>query len=161
MAIPTYMWIKDEQGSDIRGPVKIKGRENSIEVLSFTHEVRIPTDPDTGALTAIRKHEPFIITKEFDAATPILNKACASGKTLQSVKLSWYRINEKGQEEEYFRHMLHQVKVVSVKPIVHNIKEKGLERQSHLEEVAMRYEKIQWEYLEGNIITQDTWIERS
>jgi len=161
MAIPGYMWIKDDQGNDIKGPVKVKGRENSIEVLNFNHEVRIPTDPDTGALTSTRKHEPFVITKAFCGATPILNKACTSGKTLQSIKLSWYRINDKGQEEEYFRHTLTNAKVVSVKPVVEDIKERNKEKYGHLEDIAFRYEKIQWEYLDGNISTQDIWTEKT
>ena len=157
MPMPAYMWIND---GDIEGGCTVADREGSIEVLEFHHEVRIPTDPDTGALTATRKHEPFVITKEFDAATPVLNKACASGKTLVSVKLSWYRINDQGKEEEYFRHILFNVKIVSVKPIIKDIKEKAKEKYGHLEEVAMRYAKIQWEYLDGNISTQDVWTER-
>lgn len=59
MAIPAYMWIKDDQGNQIEGPITVQGREQSVEVLGFDHELRIPTDNDTGALTGTRKHEPF------------------------------------------------------------------------------------------------------
>lgn len=59
MAIPAYMWIKDDQGSEIEGSVSIADREGSIEVLHFDHELRIPTDGDTGSLTGTRKHEPL------------------------------------------------------------------------------------------------------
>ena len=161
MAIPGYMWIKNEEGSPIRGPVKIKDRKGSMAILSFHHELRIPTDPDTGVLTGTRKHEPFVITKEFCAATPILNKACASGKSLGEVKLSWYRINPQGKEEEYFRHTLTNAKVISVEPIVEDVKDRSKEKYGHLEKVAFRYEKIQWEYLDGNISAYDTWLEKA
>jgi len=161
MPIPGYMWIKDDQGNDLIGPVKIKGREGSVAVLGFTHEVRIPTDPDTGTLTGTRKHEPFIVTKCFCGVTPMLNKACTSGKTLQSVKLSWYHINEKGSEQEYFRHTLTNAKVISVKPIVKDVKNLNNEKYGHLEQIAFRYEKIQWEYLDGNIAAYDTWLEKT
>lgn len=157
MAIPGYMWITDDQGNDVKGSSQVQGREGSIEVSSFQHEVRIPTDQDTGALTSTRKHEPFIIKKEFDPSTPILNKACSAGKTLQQIKLSWYRINEQGQEEEYFRHTLDNAKVVSVKPMVDDIKDHTKENRFHFEQIAFRYEKIQWEYLDGNIATSDQW----
>jgi len=161
MAIPGYMWITDDQGNQVKGNVKVQGREHSMEVLSCQHEVRIPTDVDTGRLTGTRKHEPFVIVKEFDAGTPILNKACASGKTMNQVKLSWYRINEKGAEEEYFRHTLTNAKVVSVKPIVDDVKAPDKEKYGHLEQVAFRYDKIQWEYLDGNISSYDEWTVKS
>lgn len=157
MAIPGYMWITDDQGNEVKGNSQVQGREGSMEVSSFWHEVRIPTDRDTGALTSTRKHEPFIIKKEFDSATPILNKACSAGKTLQQVKLSWYRINQQGQEEEYFRHTLTNAKVVSVKPMVDDIKDVSKENRAHFEQIAFRYEQIQWEYLDGNIATSDQW----
>ena len=161
MAIPGYMFITDDQGNNVNGTVKVKGREKSMEVLSCLHEVRIPTDADTGRLTGTRKHEPFTIVKEFDSGTPVLNKACSSGKTLNQVKVSWYKINDKGAEEEYFRHTLTNAKVVSVKPIVQDVKADSKERYGHLEQVAFRYVKIQWEYLDGNISTYDEWTEKT
>lgn len=157
MAIPGYMWITDDEGNEVKGNAQVEGREGSIEVSSLWHEVRIPTDRDTGALTSTRKHEPFTIKKEFDSATPVLNKACSSGQTLQQVKVSWYRINQQGQEEEYFRHTLTNAKVVSVKPVVEDIKDSSKENQSHFENVAFRYERIHWNYLDGNIATSDQW----
>jgi type VI secretion system secreted protein Hcp len=160
MAIPGYMYITDDQGSPVKGTVKVKGRENSVEVMSFFHEIRIPTDADTGRLTGTRKHEPFVIVKEFDSSTPILNKACSAGKTLNQVKINWYRINPKGAEEAYFRHTLSNAKVVSVKPIVNDVKDPTKEKYGHLEKVAFRYDKIQWEYLDGNIATYDEWTEK-
>jgi type VI secretion system secreted protein Hcp len=161
MASPGYMWIKDDNGNDVKSDVKVKSREGSALVLGFEHEVRIPTDTDTGRLTGVRKHEPFVITKQFCPMTPVLNKACSSGKTLKEVKVSWYRINDQGQEEEYFRQTLSDVKVVSVKPAVQDVKSTESEKYGHLESVAFRYAKIQWQYLEGNIISQDTWTDKT
>ncbi|SQC93497.1 Uncharacterised protein [Cedecea neteri] len=37
MAIPAYLWLKDDGGSEIKGSVDIETREGSIEVLSFGH----------------------------------------------------------------------------------------------------------------------------
>ena len=101
-----------------------------------------------------------MVTKVFDSASPILNKACCSGKTLQEVKLSWYRINAQGQEEEYFQHVLNNAKVVAVEPVMADIKDKSKESKGHLENVAFRYEKIRWKYLDGNIATEDQWSEK-
>ena len=32
MAIPAYLWLKDDGGADIKGSVDVQGREGSIEV---------------------------------------------------------------------------------------------------------------------------------
>jgi type VI secretion system secreted protein Hcp len=161
MPSPGYMWMKDSQGNNINSTVKVKGRENSAEVYEFHHQVYIPTDEHTGSLSGTRKHTPFCIVKPFCSATPVLNKACCSGQNLQEVKLSWYRIDDTGKEQEYLRQTLTNAKVVSVKPIVRDVKDKTKEHYGHLEEVQFRYETIQWQYLDGNISSQDTWTERT
>ncbi len=159
MAIPAYMWIKDDQGSEIEGPVMVAGREGSVEVLSFRHQVRIPTDSDSGALTGTRKHEPLVITKAFDAASPYLYKACANGQTLKEIVLRWYRIDDTGTEREYFTHTLENVKITSIEPLMHNVKDLDKERYPHLETLSMRYGKIGWTYVDGNISFSDSWNE--
>lgn len=161
MPIPAYMWVTDDQGNLIKSTSQVQGREHSAEIIGLQHRVYIPTDCDTGALMSTRKHEPFIVLKQFCSASPDLYKSCASGKTLQQVKVSWYRINDKGQEEEYFRHTLTNAKVVSVEPAMDDIKDKTKESYGHLEKVAFRYQKIRWEYLDGNIASEDQWSERS
>jgi len=161
MPIPGYLWMKDNQGNDIKSTVKIKGREGSAEVYAFHHEIYLPTDAYSGNLTGTRKHHPFTIVKQFCSATPILNKACCSGQNLQQVKLSWYRIDAQGKEEEYLRQTLTNAKVVSVKPLVKDVKDPQKEHYPHLEEIQFRYEKIRWEYLDGNIMTEDSWNERA
>lgn len=159
MPIPAYMWIKDETGADIKGSVDVKSREGSIEVLEFHHEVRIPTDPDTGRLTGTRKHESLTIVKAFDASSPYLYKAVCEGQTFQSVELKWFNIDDTGTEKEYFNHKLEGVKVCSVKPIMYNCKDQSKERYTHLEEVSIRYQKIIWSYLDGNLQASDAWSE--
>ncbi len=159
MAIPAYMWLTDDQGNEVHGSVTVTGREGTIEVLAFEHELRIPTDGDTGELTGTRKHEPFVITKSYDAASPYLYKACSTGQTLQKLVLSWFKIDETGTEVEYFRHTLEGVKVTSVGPRMENVKDSDKERYPHLEQVAIRYQKITWTYLDGNIEFSDSWAE--
>ncbi|EUM32194.1 hypothetical protein L462_00357 [Enterobacter sp. BIDMC 26] len=42
MAIPAYLWLKDDGGADINGSVDIMNREGSIEILSFWTWVTYP-----------------------------------------------------------------------------------------------------------------------
>jgi len=153
------MWIKDDQGNDIRGSVMVQGREGSVEVLAFDHQLRIPTDHDTGMLTGTRKHDSLTFTKAYDSSSPYLYKACSHGQTYKQLILRWYRIDDAGKEREYFRHTLEGVKVTAVKPKMHNVKEIDKERFPHLEEVSLRYARITWTYLDGNIEYSDSWTD--
>ena len=161
MAIPAYMWIKDDGGADIKGSVAVSGREGSVEVVAFDHTVNIPTDSNTGKLTGTRVHKPITFTKETDASTPYLYKAVTSGQTLKSIEIKWYKIDDAGKEKEYFNTKLDNVKVVAVAPKMLDIKNPAFEKHNHLEEVELRYEKITWSYKDGNIIHADSWNERS
>jgi type VI secretion system secreted protein Hcp len=156
MPIPAYMWIND---GEIKGGCTVAGREDSIEVLEFNHEVRIPTDPDTGTLTGTRKHEAFRIVKAFDQSSALLYKAVCEGLTYETLRLEWYKIDDEGAEIMYFKHELEQVKVCSVKPIMYNVKAKEYERYVHMEEVSFRYGKIKWEYPDGGYEHTDSWLE--
>ena len=119
MAIPAYLWLKDDGGADIKGSVDVQGREGSIEVVALDHDVYIPTDNNTGKLTGTRTHKPFTFTKEIDASSPYLYKAVTTGQTLKTAEFKFYRINDAGQEVEYFNITLDNVKLVRVAPLMH------------------------------------------
>lgn len=152
MAIPAYLWLKDDGGADIKGSVDVQGREGSIEVVALDHDVYIPTDNNTGKLTGTRTHKPFTFTKEIDASSPYLYKAVTTGQTLKTAEFKFYRINDAGQEVEYFNITLDNVKLVRVAPLMHDIKDPSREKHNHLERIEFRYEKITWTYKDGNII---------
>jgi len=118
MAIPAYLWLKDEGGADIRGSVDVREREGSVEIFGFGHGLHLPTDCNTGKITGTRIHSALVFEKEFDSSSPYLYKAVAHGQTLKSAQFKWYRISDAGFEEEYFNMLLEGVKVVSVCPIM-------------------------------------------
>ncbi|MFZ4832495.1 type VI secretion system tube protein TssD [Rouxiella sp. Mn2063] len=160
MAIPVYLFLIDDGGNAIKGSVDIRTREGSVEVLGIHHSINIPTDDNTGRITGTRTHLPFLIEKEVDSSSPYLYKALTSGETLQSAELKFYRVNDAGQEVEYFNTLLEHAKVVSMLPLMNNIKDSTKEKFNHMELVEFRYEKITWNYIDGNIIHSDSWRQR-
>ena len=160
MAIPAYLWLKDDGGADIKGSVDVNGREGSIEIQGFGHSLHLPTDGATGKITGTRIHAALGFEKEFDSSSPYLYKATATGQTLQSAAFKWYKINDAGQEVEYFNMYLEGVKIVSICPTMHHIKNPAFEKHNHNESVELRYEKITWKYCDGNVIFADAWNER-
>lgn len=114
MSNPAYLWLTDENGSPMRGPSLVSGREGAIELKSFTHNVNIPVNGNTGRLTGTRVHMPIMFQKEFDRVTPLLFRALSTGKTLRSAIIKMYQINEAGIEQEYFNIILEGVKLTSI-----------------------------------------------
>ncbi|VDR30011.1 Secreted protein hcp [Raoultella terrigena] len=135
----------------------VLGREGSIEIKSLSHHLTIPTDHNTEKLTGTRIHTPILIQKEFDRTTRLLARAICKGVTLKSAEIKMYRINEAGFEVEYFNMLLENVKVTGFTPGLHP----GVASGTHLENIEMRYETIQWKYIDGNIIFKDGWNERA
>lgn len=161
MAIPVYMFMQDDGGNSIKGGVDIRGREYSVEVLGLHHSVHILTDDLSGKLTGARQHLPFLIEKELDSSSPYLYKALSSGLTLKRVELKYYKINDAGQEVEYFNTLLENASVVNIMPVLFDIKDPSKEKFNHMEIVEFRYEKITWLYLEGNVQHSDEWKKRA
>ncbi|HED1592432.1 TPA: type VI secretion system tube protein Hcp [Enterobacter asburiae] len=96
MSNPAYLFLTDENGSPMVGPCLVSGREGAIELKSFTHNVNIPVNGNTGKLTGTRIHMPVMFQKEFDRVTPVLFRALSTGRTLQSATIKMYQINEAG-----------------------------------------------------------------
>ena len=157
MPIPAYMEVSDDTGKKIDGSVTVEGREGTCEIVEFQHEVRMPIDSDDGKITGTRKHEPFIFTKTYDAASPYLYKAVTNGQTLKKIVMIWYKIDDTGTEREYFRHTLEDVKITSVNPVMENVKDLDKERYPHMERISCKYGKITWTYADGNIEFSDEW----
>lgn len=160
MPIPAYAWFKDSGGAEIKGSVTIAEREGSCEVMEFNHEVRHPTDNTSGKLTGQRVHEPLTLIKPFDAASPMLYKACCKGETLKEVEIKWYAIDDTGAEKEYFSHKLENAKVSSIRALMPNTKDPDKERYVHGEAVSLLYEKLTWKYADGNKEYQDDWLKK-
>lgn len=157
MASPLHLWLKDGRGTPIPASSEVMGREGSIEVLSVAHSMHAPTDGNTGRLTGSRVHQPISIEKDIDKSTPFLYRAIATGETLSEAVLSWYRRNDAGIETEYFRTTMQGVKVVSIAPVMPNIRRESSQIQNHIERVAFRYTSIEWRYMDGNVIFKDAW----
>ncbi len=157
MPTPAYLNIKAEKSGDIKGSVKVKGREDSIEVLAFSHEIQMPTDPQTGRLAGVRRHLPLVITKAFDKSSPLLYQLVCSGENLTDVTIKWFAIQPDGKEANWYTHKLKNAQITSVRAIMPDIKDPDNQHLVPTEEVAFRYQEITWEVTDGGIMATDSW----
>ena len=79
MAIPAYLWLKDDGGADSKGAVDIQDMEGSIEILSFMHGLSIPTYNHMGKMTGTRVHIAPKYGKQFKSSCPHLFTAVSFG----------------------------------------------------------------------------------
>ena len=160
MAIPIYLWLKDEAGNAIKGSVKVQGREESVEVNFFYHHVSLAVDGSDGHIKGTRQYSPVLFEKELDAASPYLYQALATGKKLTSATFLFYRIDCSGQEEVYFIISLDDVHVVTIDTGMDDINTPYGRRRNPSEFIEISFEKITWHYVDGNIKHSESWDNR-
>lgn len=55
MPFPPPMWLKDDSGEDIRGPVDVQDREGCIEIIGMSHGINLSVDGSNGRIIVNRK----------------------------------------------------------------------------------------------------------
>ena len=157
MPLPAHMTVNGNTQGDIKGGCKMKGREGTILVEAFNHEVRIPVDPQSGLGTGKRTHGAFSIVKVFDEASPLLYKALCTNEKLSKVEVKWYRIDPNGKEQHYFTHRLTNANITSIRPWMPNCLDPKTESYTHMEEVSFTYNEIEWVFEQGGVTATDSW----
>ncbi|MCJ8315117.1 MAG: Hcp family type VI secretion system effector [Saccharospirillaceae bacterium] len=160
MAIPCGLTIIGENQGEIEGACEIPSREGSMLVYAVDHCVELPTD-NRGVSSGRRLHRPLTITKEIDKASPMILQALCTGERLSEVSLDYYRIDEIGSEELYYKVILSNALVSKVKPWMPNSLDATKSGYRHMEDVSFIYEKIRWTWELDGIEFEDVWGESS
>ena len=159
MAMQAHMWLEGTEQGKVDGSCDLKGRENSVLVQEFDHEVYMPNDPQSGLPTGNAVHRPLMICKYTDKASPKLYKALARGERFKSVEIKWYRIKPDGKQEHYFTHKMEDAIIVSMKPYMKNRLDREKEDFKHMEEVSFTYRKLTWNFEPAGVGAEADWRE--
>ena len=166
MPTPAYMSVEGAtQGNitggaftgDSVGNIWQEGHEDECLVNAFQHEVIIPRDPQSGQPSGQRVHQPVVVTKVYDKASPLLYAALSSGERLPTVEIKWYRTAEAGVQEHYFTHLLEDAMIVDIKAHMPNCQDPGQAHFTHLEDVSFSYRKITWTHEISGTSGSDDW----
>lgn len=148
-ALNAYLKLKGQKTGDIKGSVTQKGRENSIRIIEFTHEVVSPRDPASGLPTGKRQHKPIVITKELDRSTPLLYNVLVNHENLPTFELDVYLPRPAGVEVKAYTIKLTNASIAAIKVV---------EREGKLhEEISFTYQKIEWNWIDGGVTSMDEW----
>jgi type VI secretion system secreted protein Hcp len=132
--------FKGHQGQQFLGGQD--GTQTLINFTGFTEGVVSPRDPATGLPTGKRQHKPITITKEIDAASPLLYKACVTNENLSEVVIN---LDSPGGSTP----------TTTVK--LTNASCADLEHDGQTEKVSFTFQKIEWTYINGGITASDDW----
>lgn len=157
MPMPAYLTLTGNNQGPIQGSCTQAGHEEEILVEAFDHIIDIPRDRQTGLPTGPRVHGAMKVTKYFDASSPKLYQALATGEQMSEVMIKWYRINPMGTQEHYFTTTLQEAIIVSIQAYMPNCLDAQKEGYGHMEEVSFTYSKIIWRFEEGGIESEDSW----
>lgn len=155
MSLPAYLFLYDENGMMLKGSSLALGREGAIEVMSSSYGVGQPIDSHTGRIHGCRQHEAFVIHKELDKLSPLLAIYVCEAKRLQKAVVRYYEINHAGVEREIYRITMEGVAIMSVNASHTYIP--GSNSHNMIETVSLRFNSIEWHYLEGMIKYGDSW----
>ena len=162
MPLTAHLYITGKVQGEIKGSCDMAGREDSILVLAFNHEVMISTSTNANYVKSSygkRVHGPLSVVKEFDRSTPMLYQALTRGEPLKEVKLQWYAINPKGEQENFYTITLENAMIISIKSLMPHVWERELENRKPTEEVSFNYQKITWSWVADGIESEDAWLQ--
>lgn len=166
MPIPAYMLIEGESQGTITeganteesvGNDYQENHEDEFMVHDFEHNVRVPTNPQSGQPSGQRVHGALVVSKTFDKSSPLLYTALVTGERLPTCEIRWYRTTNDGQEEHYFTHELEDAVIVSIDSFMPDINKEANMHLTHLERVAFRYRKITWTHEVAGTEGNDDW----
>lgn len=157
MPDPIHLTLEGVKQGKIEGSVVMKGREGTILVDGYDHTIRIPVNVQTGSASGKRIHEPVKFLKVIDKSSPKLGQACVQGERMKSMVFSFYRINAKGTEENYYEVKLENAVITSVRKFFPNVLDRATEGYGHMEEVQVTYEKITETHKIDKLEMMDSW----
>lgn len=141
-----HLTIKGQKQGVIKGECTIKGLENSIVCLGFTHEIISPRDAASGLPTGNRQHKPLSIAKNIDRTTPLLYSALVSNENLPEVTLNFFQSDARNQATNYY-----QIKLTNA--VLADIRSDD----PSTEILQFFYQKIEWTHVPSGITANDEW----
>jgi len=148
----------------IQGNCRQKGRENTIEGISMSHQVVSPRDAASGQATGKRQHKPLRFRAYTDRALPLLYQALTKNEAFKEVVFDFYMPNVlnksggQGVETLTYKITLKNAFLATVESELLNLKNPELQRYEMMYSAEFVYEEIIWLYTDGNKTGQDNWL---
>jgi type VI secretion system secreted protein Hcp len=157
MALNAYLKLKGQKSGEIKGSVVQKGRENTILIVGADHLIVSPRDAASGLPTGKRQHQPIVLTKEVDRATPVLHTVLTNNENITEFRLDFWQAANTGAELQYFTIELVNASIASIKLEMLNNEYPENVKIPVREKIAFTYQKIIWTWRQDGVTSTDDW----
>ncbi len=159
MALNAYLTYTGETQGKINGSCTQKGREDTMEVYGFSHEVISPRDAASGLPTGKRQHKPISITKPVDKATPITMAILTTNENITEWRLDFYEPSRAGKEFQFYTIELVNASLAGIRSEMLNNKYPQNMKHELREHLTFCYQRITWTIQDGGVTSVDDWEE--
>jgi type VI secretion system secreted protein Hcp len=123
---------------------KMKGDPSRASSPERIHLISVSRDTASGMATGKRMHKPFTITKEVDAASPMLKQALAKGSSVGDVTVVFEGAGPGTAK-------------TAQKIVLTNALITGIQMVGKSEQITFDYQTIEVTYMNGNKSATDDW----
>ena len=127
------------------------GSHKKIDVLSISHTIVSPRDAASGLPTGKRMHKPFLIRKQWDAASPALLQACSTNEVIPEATFHFYAPGS----------TVENVRMTLIGASCAEITESSEGDTMELETIAFTFRRIEVEHVKAPTMYQDDWTTES
>lgn len=156
-AMTSYLTVIGANQGAILGDCTQEGKEDTIVVYSFGHNIHLNRDPDTGLPTSNKIHTPLKIQKHFDKSSPLLQQSLVSGEIMITWELKFFQVNDLGKVVHYYTIRLDGARIVSITANKPNTLLEENSPYHDMETVSFIYNAITWTHEIDGIESSDTW----
>lgn len=149
-AFSTFMQIEGETQGMFETENPFIDREDWTQVFEYNHAVISPRDAASGLPTGRRQHQPIVITKPVDAASPQIFQALVDNENLPTVVIEFERASQSGGVEIYYRVELTNASIAGVRKNFGTI-------DGDTETISIAYQSITEENTLEGTIAEDDW----
>lgn len=153
---PFYLSVEGSRQGRFKGTVQGEEHRGKLLGLGFEQRIASPRDVAGGARAGRRSHQPVVLRRPVDAATPQFLHAACSGETLKTVLCEFPHRPGDGGEEVAFTVKLEGA-VVSAHRIVRADGADGGAGTGLVEEIEFAFQRIEWEHKPGRTLASDSW----
>lgn len=159
MAETVHLYLK-ANGTDIKGDSTQTslGRADSIECVSFEHEVITARESGSGLATGRRQYPPLRIVKRIDKSSPLLMKALCENQVIEAT-FKFFRPNPTGDgtTEQFYTIAIKKGRINSIKQHVPDSFVPASTNLPAMEEITFVFHTIDWTITNGGVTHTDTW----
>ena len=152
MATAITVKVTGNTQGEIEGALEIAGREGTTEVMGYSHGISSATDYASGRTIGKRTHQPISLTCKTGKETPLYLNALVNNERLKTVVITFYHTDEAGAEVVFYTVTLTNAAFSDVSMSSDN------GGSFDMANYTLAYQKIEWEWADGNIMAADDWL---